>query len=321
MRMKQYILIVFIAFMLFTSGCLKIKTPAETMKIPEYSDADIVFNTYKEMLQENKPPKDLLKFLDKNISKLHKNSADIAVIRVIELQKKQLVKYEEKLLDTDYSKQLQDIEDNELHDITDNEVRDWAMEVFDNGFKITSSGSTKIEIEIDYEKISNVSDKYVSDELKDYIKIESQESSKKYSDQKTLDLYLNSKKYSLNNDHNIISLVKDLSTMLDLTFEYTYKYKDSPYIVRVNQLKSEYLKIFFFGSPNNSTFNYYQGYDKDNNEIDKQWDNAYNSTKNEYKETRFGIFVSNYYQELSKHNKILNLELYESINNKINNPE
>jgi hypothetical protein len=321
--MKRYILIVFITFMLFASGCFEIKTPSETMKIPEYGQSDIIFNKYKNMLQENKPPKDLLVFLDRNIDKLHKNSADIAVIRIIELQKKQLVKYEEKLLNNkDYAKQLQDIENNELHDITDDEVRNWAKEVEENGFDISGSDSPKLEI--NYEKISDIANEYVTDELKDYIEIESQESSGKYSDQKTLDLYL-TKKYnqksfsSSTKSHDVVSFIKNLSYMLDLTFEYTKKYKDSPYIIRVNELKSEYLKIFFFGSPNNSAFTYYQGYDRKNNKIGVQWDTAYQNTKKDYKGRKFGIYVHNYYDELLTSKKILNLDLYESINRKINN--
>jgi Skp family chaperone for outer membrane proteins len=321
--MKQYILVVFIAFMLFTSGCLK--TPSETMRIPEYSQADIIFNKYKKMLQENKPPKDLLVYLDRNISKLHKNSADIAVIRIIELQKKQQVKYEEKLLDEDYAKQLQDIENIELHDITNPKVKEWVKEVQADGFNIsTSSGSPKIEI--NYEKINKIADEYVTAELKDYIKIESEESSKKYSDQNSLDLYLASAnstigQYNQDNFRSVISFIKELSHLLDLTFDYTDTYGDSPYKIRVNELKSEYLKTFFFGSPNNSAFTYYQGYDKDDNKIVPEWDRAYKNTKKDYTDGTFAIFVSNYYQDLLKNNKILNKNLYDTINRKINNPE
>jgi hypothetical protein len=307
---KWYVLAMCMFSVLLTSGCFNIQTPSETMKIPEYSEPDKVFNQYKEMLQKNKPPKDLLAFLGKNIIKLHKSSADIAVVRVIELQKKQLVKYQEKLLDVEYSKQLINIESKEVHDITDSKVRNWAIDLIDNGFKLRST-----EIEIDYELINKIADNYVSDELKDYIKIESKESEKKYSGKESLDSYL------AHYPNKVGNFVQEISDMLNKTFAYTTKYKDSPYIVRVNQLKSEYLQIFFFGSPNNSTFTYYQGSDKANNIIDKQWNNAYIMAMNTYGKNEFGVFISNYYNELSKNKWFLSKDLYTYINKKINNQD
>jgi hypothetical protein len=289
------------------------------MEIPEYSEADKIFNKFKEMLQQNKSPKELLYYLNENIDKLNESSADIAIARVIELQSKQVTKYEEKFLDVDYAKQLEDIETKEVHDITNDEVREWAEEVIDNGFKLGSN-----EITIDYEKINTIASDYVSSELKDYIKIESNESSKKYSSKESLDLYLtnaDNSYLSTSKRHTIETFVVELSSILNDTFEYTSKYDESPYIVRVNQLKSEYLQVFFFGSPNNSTFSYYQGYDKENNKIDSNWNNAYLNTMEEYEESEFEVFLSNYYNELSKSNGFLNKDLYDYINRKINNQD
>jgi hypothetical protein len=310
---KSYVLAICMISILFTSGCFKIEAPSETMKIPAYSDADKVFNEYKLKLRENKPPKELLKFLKNNIYKLHENAADIAVVRVIELQKKSLVKYEKKLLeDSDFVKQLKGIETKEIHDITDKKVQKQVNDIIENGFILSSN-----EVTIDYSIISKIADDNVSDELKEYIKIESTESKKKYSVKESLDSYLEKK------PRYIQDFILDLAATLNQTFNYTYKHKNSPYIVRVRQLQSDYLQVFLFGSPNNSTFTYYQGSGIQNNKILKEWDKAYLVVKSTYttKPYGFGIFMQNYYNELSKNNGILSKELYDYINKKINNQE
>jgi hypothetical protein len=289
------------------SGCVKIiATPSETMKIPEYSKADKIFNEYKVKLRENAPPKNLLKFLRKNIGKFNQSAADIAVIRVIELQKKQLDKHEEKLLDKEYLSQLKNIGDGEIHDISDKKVRDWAIDLQENNYIIRPT-----EIEINYKEINKIADKYVSEELKDYIKIESEESSTKYSSEDALDFHAK-------NTNSLKNYISNLAEMLDKTFKYTDNYSDSPYIVRVKQLKQEYLDVFLFGSPNNSAFLYYRGNNKPGNKVNSLWQKTYISIKNKYTKNSgikdaFGVFIENYCNSLSKSNGLLKGTLYTEI--------
>lgn len=306
------VVIICVCSFLITNGCLEIEAPSETMEIPSYSNADEIFNKYKKMLRENKTPKELLNFLEKNISKLHESSADIAIARVIELQKNLITKYEKKLLNEKYSQQLENIETKETHDIPDKNVRNMIKDIKENGFKIMSNK----KVEIDYVKINKIAADHVSTELKDYIKIESDESNKNYSKKDSLDSCLNGK------PDKIEDFVMDLATMLNETYNYTYTYKHSPYIIRVKELQSQYLQIFLFGSPNYSSFKYYQGSGIKNNTISKPWQSAYLKVKNIYtKRYGFGVVMGNYYNELSKNNNILTQELYKYMNNIINNQD
>lgn len=312
MLRRCFILTIWVCYILLTSGCLHIKAPSETMEIPSYSNADKIFNEYKKMLRENKTPKELLAFLSKNISELHVSSADIAVARVIELQKNLITKYEKKLLNEKYTTQLTGIETKEIHDIPDEKIRKMVKNITENGFKIMSNK----KVEIDYIKISKIAANYVSNELKDYIKIESDESNKNYSTKESLDLYLDGK------PDKIGDFVMDLASILNKTYNYTYRYKNSPYIIRVKELQSQYLQVFFFGSPNNSAFRYYQGSGIENNIISKNWKIAYLKVKDMYtKRYGFGVFMENYYNEISKNKGILTGELYKYMNDTINNQD
>jgi hypothetical protein len=280
------------------------------MEIPQYSEADGVFNKYKEKLAENQSPAELLKYLKNKINKLGPVTADIAVVRIIELQKKLLAKYQEKLLNKEYLKALENIEnkEKERHDIP-KYIRDWINEVEANGFILKTNS-----VEIDYANINKVADSFVSDELKDYIKIESEESIKKYSQIESLDSFL------VNKQNKLETYILDLVNALDKTYEYTNTYKDSPHIFRVNQLKSEYLHIFLLGSPNNSAFKYYQGYDKPDNVIGNNWKIAYSLVEAKYaKDSRIGGFISNYINDLTTNKFILNENLYKKINDTISN--
>jgi hypothetical protein len=298
------------------TGCFK--TPSDTMRVPEYSEADSIFNTYKKMLRENKPPSKLLEYLklNKNISKLHKSTADVAIIRIIELQKKQLVEYQTKC--KTYLKDIKAMKEKERHDITE-EARIFINDVESNGFMFSPDYQ---DVEIDYQKIKKIAGNYLSDELKVYIEIESEEASGKYSLDESLDNFL------IKHQDNVQGYLLNLAEMLNKTFEYTTNYTDSPYSVQINELRSKYLRIFFFGSPNNPAFLDYQRYSKNrntnvnininNNKINQKWNEAYKLVKNKYpNDTKFGLYVANHYNELSKNNFELTEVLYEDIISKI----
>lgn len=307
--LKRYcVVLICLVPILFTAGCFK--TPSETMRVPAYSEADGIFNTYKEMLRENKPPSKLLKYLKSknNISKLHKSTADVAIIRIIELQKKQLVEYKTKC--KTYLKDIRAMKEKERHDITE-EARVFINDVESNGFMFSSDYQ---DVEIDYQKIKKIAGNYLSDELKVYIEIESEEASEKYSLDESLDNFL------LKHPDNVQAYVLNLAGMLNKTFEYTTNYNDSPYSVQINELRSKYLRIFFFGSPNNPAFLDYQRYgnSKNKNIINPKWHAAYRLVNDKYtNDTKFGLYVANHCNELSKNNFELTEALYKDFISKI----
>jgi hypothetical protein len=275
------------------SGCLKIELPSETIKTPKYNYSDEIMDEYKKLLRENNSPGDLKVFLYKNISKLHKNNADIAVMRLIDLQEKNLSKYTEKLVDSKYSVLLKNIDNGmELHDITDEDVKKWVEKLINDGYIINEDG-----ILIDYNQIEKVCNQYVSDEIKDYIEIESIESKKPYIKEDTIRI-----------------LVSDLAERIDKTLIYTKKYPDSPYISQINKLKKEYLEAYLFGTPNSPAFDYYQVYTKSkNNKIKEEWLINYKSDKNKFESKELGQIIENYLVTLSDNENKLNVTVYKYI--------
>jgi hypothetical protein len=277
------------------SGCFKVDLPSETVETPQYSESDVVMVKYRKLLRENKSPEELIQFLKKNIKDMHENTANIAVMRLIDLQKKNLVKHLEKLEDKEYLKVLEDINDGEFHDIIDIDKRNWAIKLKKDGYILKPKSIT-----IDYAEIKKITYMYVTDEIKDYIEIESIESEK---------LYLK------NGD---IIFIDKLAEMINRTLLYTRNYSDSPYISRVNKLKKDYLEIYLFGLPNSSAFEYYQGYNKPYNKIKNKWLKSYKLSAEKYKSYEFGVFISNYLESLRSQNFVLNKVVYDEIKNEIN---
>jgi hypothetical protein len=303
------------------------QTPSDTIKSPEYSKEDRIFNDYKKILRESNNPKDLLKFLKDHIKELSEENADVAVTRVIELQESLLQKYEEKVLE--YSTELSHLDiDKEKHELP-SDVQELVEDAKSNGYKITQTN-----IKIDYENINNIAVDYLSDELKDYIKIESDDYSDDYSNK--------SSNYS--EKEYLDRLTKDqldkhldaLAKRINQTYIYIEKHKNSPHLLRVKEIRKVYLDIYLFGSPNNPSSEHYKGYKILENMVYPEWREKYTSLESDsikWKNTlkgddekilskQFSVEMNNYVNELKKNNFMLNeetnKEIYKIINHNIN---
>lgn len=321
MKKKYWVILCMYTAICFTTGCAdRIKTPSDTIKSPQYSKEDKIFNDYKEHLRENRSPEDLLNFLKKHISELSEKNADIAVTRVIELQESLLPKYEEKFLE--YSRWLSKLgEEYELHDLS-KPIQKWADEAKKNGYKLTTTN-----IKIDYESISKIAADHLSDELKDYIKIESDDygnSHYNYSEKEYLDEL---SKYNLDNH------LDELAKRINQTYLYIEKHENSPHILRVKELRKMYLEVYLYGSPNNPSFEHYRGYKLADNVLKREWRKKYTSLKEDSKNwqdtfgtsekvelsKRFFLAINNYKTKLEKNDYMLNEATNDEINEIITN--
>jgi hypothetical protein len=313
----------------FTTGCIKnIKTPSDTIKSPEYNEKDKIFNLYKKHLRENESPEVLIEFLRDHIDELSQENADIAVTRVIEFQESLLPRYEEKALEN--SEELAKLNiDEEEHDLG-NETQELIIDAKKNGYKITQTN-----IKIDYEKINTITANYLSDELKDYIKIESDDYGNdenifyNYSEKEYLDeLTKLDKLAKIKLDNYLNELAKRISQ----TYIYIEKHENSPHLLRVKELRKMYLEFYLFGSPNNPSFEHYKGNKFSNNKLknewkmkyihleedSKNWKNTLKNSDNSPLSKPFSVEMDNYINELDKNNFMLNEKTNEEIDTIIN---
>ena len=115
-------------YIIALSGCVSIESTSETIKAPEYSKSDVLMSQYKMLLRQNKSPSELMNFLFANLKDIQEtsiNNANIAVMRLIDLQKKNLVEHIETANDSEYKEIVDNYDKMEKHDITDPDKKNW----------------------------------------------------------------------------------------------------------------------------------------------------------------------------------------------------
>ena len=278
-KLFKKVLLLTLAIAIFTfSGC-KPTTPISTAPIPPVS-ADTMI-AYKQLIEKNVSPAELLKFADTNIAKLSKEDADTIITDFITQQQKQKDKYDEKIFSDEFNVRLNNYKYEDLLkliNISDTDIRDLLQSAYNDGFKLYNTEGMNY-IEPDFVMINDKFSKFVSDELAAYLNIMSVETKLHFAE-----------------DAGLTITLEQLADRIFNTEQFMDKYNDSRFFKEIQQWHSYYMSAYLIGMNNTPAFDYTT--DKLNTDFAK----SYEASKIRYKDSKLAATLNEYTQLLQKNN-------------------
>lgn len=176
-KIKLLIIGLIVAF-LFT-GCAQGKDVS--IKNDNVASQETIMMKFDELMQGNPSEKEVIEFVDNNIDVLSKEDATKLVLGMEECQYTNLQKRSDSFFQTDIQKKMwgtlnQQFDRKVVEKLDDKALRDFLLDLLDSGYKIKQAEGMYY-IVVDYELYKNYQ-KYVTDEIKEYIQLKAVESSK-----------------------------------------------------------------------------------------------------------------------------------------------
>lgn len=206
---------------------------------------------------------------------------DQLVTGLLEIQKKQLTEYRNKLLSPEINTALNNYEYKDLinfQNIKDEKIRNLLGEIFASGYQLVPSEGM-YNLEVDYNRIFKDFSKYTSPQISDYLKIMATEYSK-----------------HLAGDAALLINLDELEKRIIETEEYLNQYPASPKIEEIKQLHSTYLVAYLLGLDNTPAFNY------SDNRLKAEFLQNYEQVISQSKESQLAILLKEYLELLEKNN-------------------
>ncbi len=247
---RKFLIVVFcIVILLSMTSCSFKKTstgedkPSKKIENAELEnkDKEKIMNEFKKLISNNKEPWEIVKFLDKNISKVPKNYAMEMIRELEKVQENYIEIYSDKLFANDRQTVLakiskkNELDENKIEEIEDEELRQLITKILGGKYKLINIENAFYPI-IDYEKLKSYN-KYLPDEMIDFIEIRSIETNNP----------------SLIGESLVITW-DELGDRIIAVEEYLGKYSDSIKTEEMLRIYGEYLLIYLQGI--NNTPNY-----------------------------------------------------------------
>lgn len=157
---------------------------AEFNKKVSPNDAAAVIRQFDKLMADGAESYEVISFIDKNISKVEPDNADLMLEKLEYIQRNDIQFYTDRLFEDEWQQKLnmiftQDIEIKDLEKIKDENLKKMVTEIFNGGFKLIAlEGSFYPYIDYDYlKKYSS----YLTPQYQDYLDIMATESNKIYS--------------------------------------------------------------------------------------------------------------------------------------------
>lgn len=252
-------------------------------------NSDEIMSQYNDLLQKSLDSKEVIEFIDKNIGELGKEDADTVILGLEEFLKGTLSfledKYEEANKSEEFSKAFDlDAKPENAEKINDAELKKLVEDTYEGGFKLYKSEGDVFP-SLDYSFIKRY-EKYVSDEMKNYIDIRSYESDNPFS------------------DCFIINVpVEEILKRALKTEEHLLKYnneKDARTLKKSYELYASYMEAAIIGSGNALIYS-----DGESSNIRKEVLDSYKDFVENNKDTRTATVLSKYLEVLNKNNNNL----------------
>ncbi|MCX7749381.1 MAG: hypothetical protein N2645_21185 [Clostridia bacterium] len=275
------IMVVMAILMGLFSSCTNVAGPQEVLAPPQQSGNDNIMSEYRNLVNGNSAPRDILKFLDANIGNLNKEDADKVVTDFIEIQKKQLQNYEEKLYSPEFNAKISTVKFEDItkgENIKDADVNTFVQNAYHDGYKFFYPEGM-VNMEIDYENINKRFSGFVSENVSAYLEIMSAEYKKHYA-----------------HDGGLIIDLDELVKRIIQTENFIEKYKDSPFQNEVRQLNKNYLSAYLLGLNNTPAFAY------EDNQLREDVLSSFEHTVKEYKDSKLAGILKEYMELVRKNN-------------------
>jgi hypothetical protein len=264
MRKKSIALFLIIGITLLVSlaGCKSKKAEEDNKKpvgkVDEKSETSIeddkekIMQEFRNMVKSHNEPMILVKFIDENIEKMQEKDAVEMIKSLEEVQEEYLEKYTEQLFTKDYQMELislsgipqssegQDKDGNyenlffdeaKTKEIKNGNLKELMEKIIKGKYKLINMEGSFYPI-VDYEALKSY-DKYLSDEIKDYLEIKSMDSN--------VPTML---------DAELLISFDELAERIIKTEEHIIKYPEGIKYEELLRLYGVYLKFYLQGSDN-----------------------------------------------------------------------
>lgn len=290
-RKSNSIIILILVLVFLFAGCgTKVVSPDNTIKTPELTESKSVkiMSEYRDLMNASSSPSEIMKYIEANIGNLSKEDGDTVVAGLIEVQKKQLQNYQEKL----FSKEMYEIiskykfEDLKILNIKEENEKKFFENAFKDGYKlITAEGM--VDFELDYEYLDNKFSPYVTEKTSAFLSIMATEAKAHFAA-----------------DGAIIISLDELANRVINTENYLEKFGDSQYAKEIKQQYNWYLTAYLIGLNNTPAFSY------EDNILKQEVLSNFKSTMIKYKDSKFAGIIKDFVDlvtknDLKKTNEVL----------------
>lgn len=280
-KSNSIIILILVLVFLFAGCGAKVVPPDSTIKTPELTESKSVeiMNGYRDLMNANSSPSEILKYIEANIGNLSKEDGDIVVEGLIEVQKKQLQNYQEKLYSQEFTDKVSKYKFEDLislNNIKEEDVKKFLESAYNEGYKlITAEGM--YDFELDYVKLESKFSPYVSEKTAAYLGIMATESKDHFAADGAIKISLD-----------------ELANRVINTENFLQKFGDSQYAKEIKQQYNWYLTAYLIGLNNTPAFSY-----EDNKLKDEVLTN-FKSTMIKYKDSKLSTTLKDYVDLVTK---------------------
>lgn len=246
-------------------------------------DEKKIMNEFAELKKSDPKPFKIVEFIDSNITSLSPENADKLIFELEGIQTAN-VEFLYSIFDSEgNSNELYDafstypFKKSDYENIKDEELKTAVKKMFDGGYKLESAEGMIFPI-IDYSTLKKYNP-YLSQEVRDYIEIQSAESDKMSS-----------------RDAAIVVSWDELAKRLAKTEKFLADYPESSKKETIGLLYGLYQSDYFFGSNNTPAFDY------ENEKIDNEVLKSYKKSVELYKESMFGKSLKKHLENIEGNN-------------------
>jgi hypothetical protein len=289
-KSSSVVILILVLVFLFAGCSTKVVSPDNTIKTPELTESKSVkiMSEYRDLMNASSSPSEIMKYIEANIGNLSKEDGDTVVAGLIEVQKKQLQNYQEKL----YSREMYVILSKYKFEhliglnIIEEDVKKFFENAFKDGYKlITAEGM--VDFELDYENLDNKFSPYVTEKTAAFLSIMAIEAKAHFAA-----------------DGAIIISLDELANRVINTENFLEKFGDSQYAKEIKQQYNWYLTAYLIGLNNTPAFSY------EDNIIKQEVLSNFKSTMIKYNDSKLADIIKGYVElvtknELKKTNEVL----------------
>lgn len=290
-KINSIIILILVSVFLFAGCGAKVVPPDSTIKTPELTEGKSVkiMDEYRDLMNASSAPSEIMKYIEANIGNLNKEDGDIVVSGLIEVQKKQLQNYQEKLYSQEMNEKVSQykFEDlTSLNNIKEEDVKKLLENAFNDGYKLIMAEGM-YDFELDYEKLENKFSPYVTEGTAAFLSIMAKENKAHFAA-----------------DGAIIISLDEIADRVINTENFIEKFGDSQYAIEIKQRYNWYLTAYLIGLNNTPAFSY------EDNILEKEVLSHFNSTIIKYKDSKLAVTLKDYIalvtkNELKKTNEVL----------------
>lgn len=268
--------------LVFTIGTFGLMTGFSS---PNNETSTKTMKNFSDLLKKNSKEIEIIKFVDKNISLVSPKNASDMVISLEALQKRNIDKLSDKFYSNDIQNKMikefrSGINTSKFEIIKDKKLRDLLINARNSGYKVETAEGTYFPI-INYE-FYNKYEKYVTNDIKEYIRI----------------MTVESNKVPVKDGGLMISWVEVLNRAFSQE-HFVDTYRDSAKQKDVKELLNQYLSYVMFGLNNTPLFSY------DTKLMNSEAKAAYIKVLSTKKDSHLAQILNSYYDQIIKNRFIL----------------